>query len=252
MMEIVEQGEVWVGEDDSFQFDHTFLIVTRSDEYYFPKRSERLQPRSKIEPSNLELVHIPSEKIWPMYSTRLTRAPLEIIQHAYIKKPSLLSYEPTSSDHPSAQLLAEAEICQILISHPHRNVAEYQGCVVNGGRVKGLCFTKYPMTHSKKLRGGESFDHDQCVREIADGIRHLHLLGIIHNDINPFNIMLDDQNTVRIIDLDSAKWEKQELCCKKGTEGWTQEGMTYAERENDYYGLRKISEHLGVTAGISF
>ena len=94
--------------------------------------------------------------------------------------------------------------------------------------------------------------HDQCVREIADGIRHLHLLGIIHNDINPFNIMLDDQNTVRIIDLDSAKWEKQELCCKKGTEGWTQEGMTYAERENDYYGLRKISEHLGVTAGISF
>lgn len=77
------------------------------------------------------------------------------------------------------------------------------------------------------------------------GMQHLHSLGWIHNDINPKNIMLDEDDTTIIIDFDSCCGmnEKGPTC---GTHMWTDE--TYdadcAKLENDYCGLRKIRQWI--------
>lgn len=38
---------------------------------------------------------------------------------------------------------------------------------------------------------------------ILAAIKHLHSLGTVHNDINPANIMLDEDDTLNLIDFDS-------------------------------------------------
>jgi serine/threonine protein kinase len=45
-------------------------------------------------------------------------------------------------------------------------------------------------------------DADKCWNGIKDGVEHLHSLGIIHNDLNPRNVMLDSEDTPVIIDFD--------------------------------------------------
>lgn len=46
---------------------------------------------------------------------------------------------------------------------------------------------------------------------IKQGIRHLHSLGLIHNDINPANAMRDDTQTPKLIDFDSCKLVGQSM-----------------------------------------
>ena len=43
------------------------------------------------------------------------------------------------------------------------------------------------------------------LEDILKGIRHLHSLGLVHNDINPANIMLDNNGTAVLIDFDSCR-----------------------------------------------
>lgn len=71
----------------------------------------------------------------------------------------------------------------------------------------------------------------------------MHALGLIHNDLNPSNIMMNGDSPV-IIDFDSCKREGEKLGLKLGTFGWAMEGVDYATPQNDYFGLSKIREAL--------
>ncbi|KAG6245556.1 hypothetical protein E4U23_005282 [Claviceps purpurea] len=61
------------------------------------------------------------------------------------------------------------------------------------------------MTLRERLRMNEStsFDKDLCLEGIERDVRHLHSLGIVHNDISPANIMFDELDRPVIIDFDS-------------------------------------------------
>lgn len=60
------------------------------------------------------------------------------------------------------------------------------------------------------------------MRGIEDGIQHLHGLGLINNNLNPSNIMMDGENSV-IIDFDSCKVEGAQL--GKGRCSWMADGQ---------------------------
>lgn len=101
------------------------------------------------------------------------------------------------------------------------------------------------MTLSERLRRDtETFDKEACLREVELGIRHLHSLGLVHNDINPANIMFDDSDRPVIIDFDSCHYHGQKLGIKLGTQGYFKEGMDFASYENDFFGLLKLREYM--------
>jgi len=96
-------------------------------------------------------------------------------------------------------------------------------------------------------REGHAFDRPACLRDIQQGIGHLHGLGIIHCDINPMNILSNGSHATKsfvIGDFDSCTMEGQDLGLKAGTKGWTKEDFRVAVREMDWYGFHKIEQFI--------
>jgi serine/threonine protein kinase len=251
-MEIIEKDECFVEEDHGFvsvfDFDHTKIIVRRKHDgkYFFARSPAGLHTVTPDHIKGLELIEIPAEDVWPAFSSRFTQAPQPIPEGAYIKRPRLLDfdYDQTQvSQEYSNQLLREVEICELLAKHPHPNIVEYLGCVVEGGRIVGLCLKKHDMTLWDKVDAGVAFDSEACLQGIEDGLKRLHRLGLVHNDLNPWNIEVDKEGTNPVItSFGSCRREGEELGRERGTAGWTKEGITHANRENDLYALSLIRE----------
>ncbi|CCE34228.1 uncharacterized protein CPUR_08160 [Claviceps purpurea 20.1] len=100
------------------------------------------------------------------------------------------------------------------------------------------------MTLLERMAESTPFNKDLFLEGIERGIRHLHSLGIVHNDINPYNIMFDELDRAVIIDFDSWQKNGQEFGRSKGTSGWMIEGAEYSLFENDIFGLSKMQEYI--------
>lgn len=244
-MEICETSEAFIEEDDDLVFDHTKVILKGADdEFSYAQTNSREHPITQIDVNSLDISRIPADHIWPLADPTFTRAPDPLPSTSYLKRPSLLYYEDTQdASEYSRQILTEIEACEILRRNPHPNIAQYLGCVVKEERVRGLVFTRYSVTLAQLLRDGTDFDKSHCLLGIKAGVRHLHNLGLVHNDLNPSNIMMDGDDAV-IIDFDSCKREGEELGLKGGTLEWALGNQAYARRENDIYSLSKIEDAL--------
>ncbi|KJZ71639.1 hypothetical protein HIM_08951 [Hirsutella minnesotensis 3608] len=240
-MEICEKGEVFVDKDDDIVFDHIKIILRGANsEYFYAKTHQRLFGSAKVEVNELDTIRIPADHIWPLANPKFTRAPDPLPSTSYLKRPSLLYYESCSDDFDFARhIVTEVEACEVLRMHPDPNIVQYLGCTVKDGRVTGLGFAKYSLTLSQILNDGTPFNLARCLNGIEAGVYHMHNLGLVHNDLNPSNIMMDGDNPV-IIDFDSCKREGDKLGSKVGTDGWTLDDEDYAKRENDLYSLSKI------------
>lgn len=237
-MEVVEKGQMFIEKGNDYVFDHLKVILrTADDEYFYAKTSTR---SLQININELDMTPIPAEHIWPLAEPRFTRAPTPLPSTCYLKRPRLLYYENTRSESDYAcHILTDVEACEILRNNPHPNLAQYWGCVVKDGRIRGLCFTKYSMTLSQMLKDEIPFERSRCLRGIEAGVRHMHGLGLVHNDLNLSNIMMEGDCPV-IIDFDSCKREGHKLGSKTGT----LDGENYAKRDNDLYNLSEIRAAL--------
>ncbi len=215
-MDIVEASEAFIEEGDDLVFSHTKVILKKGDQYFYATTKSR-----HVDPSTLDPIPIPASRIWPSFQTSLTRAPEPLPTDCYDKHPNLLDYGDTEASNDIASLvLHEGKICEILRLHPHPNIARYLECVVGSQeRIIGLCFARYPKALFECADINAS-NHDSLLSQIKDGIRHLHGLGLVHTDINPFNIMLDTNGKPIIIDFDSCQKVGEQLGLKAGTEGW--------------------------------
>ncbi|KAL4806554.1 kinase-like domain-containing protein [Aspergillus unguis] len=165
----------------------------------------------------------------------------------YIKKPSLLAYIDGDLEK---QIIREVETCELLRKHPHPNVATYYGYNGTDGRVSGLCFKQYKTTLLEAVNpqrlGKAAFlsSTRDLVREnmisglegILAAIKHLHSLGLVHNDINPANIMIDDSGTLVLIDFDSCRYIGEHLrnTETKRTHHWHDPSVEISLEKNDF------------------
>ena len=242
-MEIVQQAEVFQGKDeDDLEFAFTKVILKDDLQFYYAHTKRRSRDLQEVDPLKLKSFPIPNAQIWPEFPSHLTRAPQPPPQDCYNKGPCLWYYDEDGDDGPSKLLLREAGVCEMLRKSPHPNIAEYLGCVVEGDRIKGLCFTKYGPTLGERVKDGQPFDKASCLRDVRNGIEHLHTLGFIHCDINPSNIFSHQEHFV-VGDFDSCTREGDELGLKGGTPDWSIESKI-ATRENDLYSLSKLEEYL--------
>lgn len=224
---VLEANEVFEEKDGCFNFAGTLIVYQVNNEVYHAVLKTHFSSASDVRLELLEkVIRVPKSAFNPPFLPKFTRASEPLPVNSYVKKPQLICYDRICQG-PQPNLIAdsvlmETEICERLMKHDHPNVATYLGCQVSNGRITGLCFVKYPYTlmqevnpgslMKRKLRSSRQVTKDySCVLAgIEDGIKHLYSLGLVHNDINPSNIMLDGDRAV-IIDFGSCRKVGQSL-----------------------------------------
>jgi serine/threonine protein kinase len=129
-------------------------------------------------------------------------------------------------------------------SHP--NLIHLKGFVIRDNRIIGIASKRYHTTMQELVlkRNNHPIDKEVCLRGIASGIEYIHSLGLAHNDINPSNIVMDeDSSHPIIIDLGSCRTFSK-LLLEGGTPGWNDGFFDTSDRWNDLIGLAKVNQWL--------
>ncbi|KAL2128420.1 hypothetical protein VTI74DRAFT_9206 [Chaetomium olivicolor] len=260
-IDVLEMNEAFEEVDGSFMFTGTLIVYKTGGDLHHAVSEARYSSPSEVKLEHLNNdVLIPVSAYSPLFPSSFTRAPDPPPQNCYIKKPRLISYDRirqgSQPNHIAESVLLEAAACEFLKQHPHPNIATYLGCQVSDGRITGLCFVGYHRTLMQEVNPGglmkrtfrsnsqRSKDYSSVLAGIESGIKHLHALGLVHNDINPSNIMLNGDGAV-IIDFGSCRWVGESLEGAGRTYEWYDEQVKTASPQNDLDALEEIRIWLG-------
>jgi serine/threonine protein kinase len=248
--------------DGSFGFTGTLVVYKNgSGDLYHAVSNYRYSSSADVKLEHLNnATAIPAPAYSPLFPSDFTLAPDPLPRGCYVKKPRLISYDRVckgpEQDGIAQSLLQEAAVCELLKQHPHPNIASYLGCQVSDGRIIGLCFVAYdrtlmhevnPKSHMKRTLRFEfqgRKDYSSELAGINSGLDHLHALGLVHNDINPMNIMLDGDKAV-IIDFGSCRRVGESLEDVGRTYEWYDGEAKTALPQNDLDALEEICIWLG-------
>lgn len=87
-------------------------------------------------------------------------------------------------------------------------------------------------------------DYSGVLAGVERGIRHLHGLGWVHNDVNPSNIMVDGDEGV-VVDFGSCTRMGESLRGVGRTYEWYDDKVEVAGPQNDFHALEEIRTWLG-------
>ncbi len=235
----------------------SFAWFDAEDHAYFGLlRKPKLQITLDGFASALEL--IPDHEIYPLLGDAeipLSTAPENINMAAaadladiFIKRPNIKEYD-TYKEHDCLSILTtpmldEAVALQHISQHEqHPNVVRFHGCRVHRGRITGLLLARYEENLRQFLGEGKTVDKERILNGLQSAIRHLHSLGLAHNDINPTNIMVDEKSGEPVlIDFGSCHKIGDKMTASRGTPGWTEDGDDYilSKESHDVSALEKI------------
>lgn len=71
------------------------------------------------------------------------------------------------------------------------------------------------------------------MQDIRDGVAHLHSIGLVHNDLNPRNVMIAKDGAAVIIDFDWCRPTGEPLGPKGATMSWGKPGLGGPARNKD-------------------
>lgn len=104
------------------------------------------------------------------------------------------------------RLLEEAEVLEFPREHHNPNLARYHGCKVSRNPITGTALERYKVILGYRY---EEIPHDLGMTAawmvFVQVVKHVHSLGLAHNDLNPTGIALDEDDNPTILDFGSCK-----------------------------------------------
>jgi serine/threonine protein kinase len=265
--EILSTAERFTEIEEEWGFESSTVVYRLGKAFYVGRSHVRYRSKEEVEFGDLyQSTLIPAAQIHPIFPQHFTRAPDHLLAQHYFKQPRLLLYEPSCPTYLGDLLLEEATVWETLIQSPHPNIVKYHGCQVQDGRITGLGFDKHHDTLMSRVNPGHfgkrHFDASQRplkdVKSFLEGaekaLKHLHSLGLVHNDINPANIMFasEDDETPIIIDFGSCKPVGRPLQGVGRTPEWYDPSVLTSLPSNDTDALNEIAEWLSLKEDKSY
>lgn len=251
MMEVLNSHECFTPVDGGIEFIYTQVIFRQDGITYCAKSANRRVDATVSADSLKDIEPIHSTAYQPFLPSGCTIV-LDS-SDCYIKQPNLTSFQGGLT--LANRVLQDLSTCEVIRKHPHPNIAKYHGCMASDGRVTGLCFTRYAENLMGKLNPGHLNKSmfilsEECTAArkmatrylagIKEGVQHLHSLGIVHNDLNPANIMITEDDTPVIIDFDSSSAPGTSLEQTKRTHGWFDWDVRVSQESNDLDALEEL------------
>ncbi|KAH8805512.1 kinase-like domain-containing protein [Xylogone sp. PMI_703] len=235
---------------NNIKFKCTKFVFVEADTYTAWIGSlNKPKKQISIAQANNCLCRVPDDKIYPAVTPDLplvTIADYSPKSDTWIKRPNISVYNQVEGSTIIADdFLEEVQVYQFLQSNSHPNLVEFKGCLEKNNRVVGILLKRYAATLQTRVEG---YGQPHCNRlsffeAIVAGVKHLHSLGLAHNDLNPRNIMLDEGDKPIIIDMGSCKRFGVELH-EMGTPDWNDGFKGVSSIFNDEIGLKKIKKWL--------
>lgn len=255
-MEVLQKNEAFKWIDGKMKFSYVQIFVRQDGILYSGKWTNRVDSPTTLDDLQ-EVKRVPTEDRGPEVNPTWSAV--------YVKTPSLLAFVDGNLQN---QITHEVEACEILRKNPHPKIATYYGYTETHGRVSGLCFKRYTSTlleaANPQRLGKVTFlsSGRELVKEsmksgldgISDAIKHLHSLGLVHNDINPANIMLDEDDTLILIDFDSCRHVGESLrnTETKRTRHWHDPSVDVSLEKNDLDAFKDLQTWLTGSAEEGF
>ncbi|KAF4127298.1 Protein kinase domain [Phytophthora infestans] len=115
---------------------------------------------------------------------------------------------PILEETDSAIKEATREV-ELLRGLKHENIVKYLGCHVDNAAQTLSIFTEWvpggSLEHNRKLFGGNERVVRRFTHQLLSGVAYLHSKNIIHHDIKPANILVDQNGVVKIADFGSSR-----------------------------------------------
>ncbi|KAL2148134.1 hypothetical protein VTH82DRAFT_1799 [Thermothelomyces myriococcoides] len=226
----------------------TFYHVTPEDELFFGQLFKK-KKEITIEEYNSALKHVPDSEIYPEVpqGVTLTIAPGHLDDNsAFIKRPGISCYESVKGTEViPKEILQGTLIMEQIFKTPHPNIIQYLGCRVHRGRIASIVLERLDQTLMQYIHepGFAQLDKAKFVDALESAVAYLHSLGLAHNDINPYNIMVKDGKEPVLIDFGSCQPFGGRLR-SLGTPGWYEELFYTSEAKHDTYALNKLRTWL--------
>lgn len=254
-MEVLKTGEAFPIAPAPRKAIYTIVVFKQEDQIYTARFNGRCASKTDIKFEALEhIVKLDKTEFEPEYLGIFTQA--KPTDQVYVKRPHLVNYYPindTNRKRIADEVLQEVKVCEKLKLKPHPNIAEYIGCKVDDGKISGICFKQYKETLQQKLNPGHlnkrefarssRLDAAWCsgiIQGIRNGLDHLHALGLVHNDITPANIIVDEHDTPVIIDFGSCRANGESLRGVGRTYEWYDHEVKIANPSNDLDALAEM------------
>ena len=87
----------------------------------------------------------------------------------------------------------------MLKQSPHPNLSTYLGCRAEHSFVTGMYYERYD-----DLEDASPIPLKRHVVDMRNGIKHLHSLGLCHNDINANSVMVKHDKCAVITDFEAS------------------------------------------------
>ena len=227
----------------------TFYHITEDEEVFFGCTSKSKHEITLAE-LNASLQRVQDQDIYPEVpaDTHLTIAPETLdASLVYVKRPGLQWYDDMiGTNYVPNAVLDETLIMEEISKSPHQNIIRYYGCRVRRGYITSIVLERLDQTLHQYVstHGLQQLDKVKFFEALESAVKHLHTLGLAHNDINPHNIMVKGGSPI-LIDFDSCQPFGKRLQ-SLGTEGWYEKEFSTSAKEHDIYSLRKVREWLRI------
>lgn len=245
----MSKGDVFQGDDPSFS--HTAVVLLKKSRPYYarlPHRSSNYD-WNNVQTITFDKLQAIPMSVFPHYDEQLFGKSYDIPPFGcYVKRQSMLLYAEDGGDDIAPLIKLEANVFNALSVHPHDRLCKFLGSLVFEGRVTGFCLKKYVCTlhdvlDTQNQNELQLLPVTKWLQHIHSAVHHLHSLGFCHNDINPANIMIDNDGGAILIDFDSCQVEGA-LLLKPGTDGWIEDGSFHSSKKNDAFALTRLSKIL--------
>lgn len=228
----------------------TFYHITADDEIWFGQ-SFKSKREMTLDEFQAALERIPEANVYPEIppNTKITLAPLEDKTNGplFIKQPGLKAYEAMSPDWILKNVLAETLMMEKIYEtgYQHPNIIKYFGCRTKHGRITSLVFERHEYTLHQYVSqlGFQHMNKEKFIDDLESAVSYVHSLGLAHNDICPYNVMIGANESPVLIDFGSCAPYGEPLgSC--GSPGWYKEVFFTSEKDHDDFSMDKMREWI--------